>query len=266
MKPFKSQNYYQILGISREALPEDIRKAYELSRHTFQENSLATYSLFTEEENQELLALISRAYETLFSPELRREYDEFLDNLEQREGPPQAEPVPGMPPPQQSPMRLDGSGDPLHLRPAMPHEPLGQATLAGNTVTRAAAPSNPAPATPPAPPPQPSRPEPAVAAKYEPAPKPNEEQVSRFVASLEHYSGPALRKVRQLRGYSVEDMAEHTKIRKTYIEYIETEQFTFLPAPIYIKGFVVLIATMLELPGQEAADSFMTHYRSNGAL
>jgi cytoskeletal protein RodZ len=69
-----------------------------------------------------------------------------------------------------------------------------------------------------------------------------------------------------MRGLSREQIAERTKIRKTYIEYLEEEQFTFLPAPVYVKGFVAMIAGMLQLPAQRVAEDYMAYYRGNDRL
>ncbi len=78
MKSIKSQDYYEILGVSRRASQEDIRGAYDLCKHTYQDDSLATYSLFSEEESKEMLSLMSQAYEILHDPSSRREYDSYL--------------------------------------------------------------------------------------------------------------------------------------------------------------------------------------------
>ena len=82
MKSLHSQNFYEILGVSRYASPEELRHAYELSRQTFTQDSMATYSLFSEEEHEEILDLIGTAYETLLNARSRQEYDTFLDSGE----------------------------------------------------------------------------------------------------------------------------------------------------------------------------------------
>ena len=243
MKSLKSQNYYEILGVARSASPEDIRNAYELSRHTFQENSLATYSLFTDEENQEILALISRAYETLFNPELRREYDAFLEGLDREEFPAREQ----RPSLQPRPAALRAQAGPPRARPAA--AATGTATLAA---AKNAAPRAPREA-PPAPPPEERRPE----------PERHDEAAEKYIQTVSCFTGPVLKKIRQMRGLSREDIAERTKIRKTYIEYLEEEQFTFLPAPVYVKGFVIMIAGMLDLPPQRVAEDYMAQYRGS---
>ena len=248
MKSFRSQNYYEILGVARTASTEEIRGAFELSRHTYQENSLATYSLFTDEENQEILSLISRAFETLFHPELRKEYDAFLDGKDQKTKAPGLNSRPRERVP--SPRVVLGGG---RERPIGQHAGLKQQSpqqrplpLPEASPTRNAIP-----------------PRPRETQEFTPASvnaRRNDEAAARFIENLQTFNGAALRKIRQLRGLSVEDVAEKTKIRRTYIEYIEEEQFTFLPAPVYVKGFVTLIASMLELPPQEVAENYMHAY------
>ncbi|MEE8433492.1 MAG: helix-turn-helix domain-containing protein [bacterium] len=291
MKALRTQNYYDILGVTSSASSEEIRRAYELSKVTFQENSLATYSLFTDEENQEILGLISRAYETLFNPQLRREYDEFLEGLKTEGGyegarandfqPKQArqpfqteifqprDPVPSpsfsrdpsqhtssqrvtvQPARQNRPesLRTEGPG-PESLRTEAP----GPESLR----TEAPGPGSfnlDAPRPEPAPPPSLSDP----AEKLQ-----NREALEQYLESVTVFNGPVLKKIRELHGLTLENIAEHTKIRRTYLEYIEEGEFTFLPAEIYVKGFVSLVARMLDLPTERVSTDYMnTYYKKN---
>ncbi|MCE5283350.1 MAG: helix-turn-helix domain-containing protein [Deltaproteobacteria bacterium] len=78
MKPFREQNYYDILEISPDALPLEIRRAYKKAFALYQDDSIASYSFFSEEERQEILARIEQAYLTLINPESRSAYDSTL--------------------------------------------------------------------------------------------------------------------------------------------------------------------------------------------
>ena len=78
MKPFEEQNYYEVLEISPDAVPLEIRRAYKKSFALYQDDSIASYSFFSEEERQGILARIEQAYLTLINPEARTAYDQSL--------------------------------------------------------------------------------------------------------------------------------------------------------------------------------------------
>ena len=58
MKPFEEQNYYEVLEVSPNALPLEIRRAYKKSFALYQDDSIASYSFFSGEERQEILSRI----------------------------------------------------------------------------------------------------------------------------------------------------------------------------------------------------------------
>ncbi|MFI5399699.1 MAG: helix-turn-helix domain-containing protein [SAR324 cluster bacterium] len=292
MNSLKSQNYYDILGVGRQASAEEIRSAYEISRHTFRENSLATYSLFSDQENREILDLIAKAFQTLFNSESRRAYDAVLQ-LQEGETPAAAGPG----------GRAGVAGNPATFSPGSHGARPGGAGLQGAAIRsrpegegarRATAPmpagapirpENPRPGAAasfaalspaaravPAPTvstasPTPPLARPAVSAAVPkpapvaqaPAPTAARDELLQTVA---RFDGATLKRVRLSLGISLEDLAERSKIRRAYLEYIEEEDFQFLPAPVYVKGFVTLMANFLGLPAQRVADDYMQIYRA----
>lgn len=69
--------------------------------------------------------------------------------------------------------------------------------------------------------------------------------------------GSFLRKVRVYKNITIEQLSEETKISKTYLRSIEDNDYTKLPAPVFVRGFVVQIAKTLGLESQRVAKSFM---------
>jgi hypothetical protein len=76
MKGIDEQTYYEILEVNPTATPKEIQKAYEHAKETFHTDSLAVYSLFTEQEIQQILVAIEEAYRVLMDEALRKSYDQ----------------------------------------------------------------------------------------------------------------------------------------------------------------------------------------------
>jgi len=90
MKSIKDQTYYEILEVSPTAKDKEIQRAYEHAKETFHADSLAVYSLFSEEEVKEIQSAIEEAYRVLIDETLRRSYDH--SHLQTVEGQPPEKP------------------------------------------------------------------------------------------------------------------------------------------------------------------------------
>jgi DnaJ-class molecular chaperone len=76
MKRIEEQTYYEILEVSPAATAVEIQRAYERARETFHADSLAIYSLFSEEEVKKIQTVIEDAFRVLMDENLRKQYDE----------------------------------------------------------------------------------------------------------------------------------------------------------------------------------------------
>jgi flagellar biosynthesis protein FlhG len=75
-------------------------------------------------------------------------------------------------------------------------------------------------------------------------------------------TGALLRKVREIRGLELGDIAQRTKISERYLRALEEEQFGEMPAAVYVRGYVTEYARALRLDPQRAAESYLARYRA----
>jgi DnaJ-class molecular chaperone len=76
MKRIEEQTYYEILEVNPTATIKEIQMAYERAKETFHSDSLAVYSLFSEEEIKKIQATIEEAYRVLMDEASRKHYDQ----------------------------------------------------------------------------------------------------------------------------------------------------------------------------------------------
>ena len=76
--------------------------------------------------------------------------------------------------------------------------------------------------------------------------------------------GSYLKRRREQLGLPIKNIAVTTCIRSTYLEHIESENYDQLPAPVYLRGFVIEYARSLKLPDPEGlAAIFLDRFREN---
>ena len=78
MKTFEKENYYQILQVAANASADEIKHAYRDALAIYEVESVATYSLFSEEQRERLLQAIETAFDTLINEDKRTAYNQML--------------------------------------------------------------------------------------------------------------------------------------------------------------------------------------------
>jgi len=78
MKNLDGLTYYEILKIPANSSSFEIKRAYKDVLSMYNEDSLITYSLFSNEERDKILKTIKKAFLTLIDENKRTEYDSIL--------------------------------------------------------------------------------------------------------------------------------------------------------------------------------------------
>lgn len=75
------------------------------------------------------------------------------------------------------------------------------------------------------------------------------------------WTGDFLRHVREYKKVTIEALNEKTKINTWYIKALENMDPNNLPAPVFVRGYVIQIARSLHLNDKLVADSYMKLYK-----
>jgi hypothetical protein len=70
-------------------------------------------------------------------------------------------------------------------------------------------------------------------------------------------TGPDLKKIRESRGISLRDIATQSKIGVRFLEYIEEDRVPYLPAAVYLRGFLQEYARTVGLDPAKVVTAYM---------
>lgn len=216
------QTYYEILEVSPDAPAHEIQRAYQRAKKTYSPDSPALYTMFTEEEARALLALIDEAFNTLSNQALRQQYDL---SLQRRASAPATSSA------HQSLPDFD-----------VPHAE-NSAELSGPAMSSTSA----------------QLPEGYARTRftiYEINP-----EIEEQIKNQTEIDGAFLQKVRLYKKINLDQMSNETRISRPYLIAIEANDYASLPAPVFVRGFIVQIARVLGLKEQQAASSYMECYK-----
>jgi curved DNA-binding protein CbpA len=229
------QSYYEILEVPRDAHESEIRIAYHRARETYNKDNVALLSVFTPEEAEALLQLVEEAYSILSHPESRRAYDQKLlrergENVERHAA------------------EFFLTQDSAEFSTP---EPLPEFVFK----EEASVPSRPAPASRHSESPRREGKTPISSYEVDPA-------IEETIRSEEMFSGDFLRLVREYKNIDIDQITDYTRIGKDYLNALEREDFDTLPAPVFVRGFLIQLARLYKLDEAKLCKAYLDRLKA----
>lgn len=81
------------------------------------------------------------------------------------------------------------------------------------------------------------------------------------IAEQKNFDGPFLKKVRLYKNISIEHLVKETRIGRGYLNAIEADDFASLPAPVFLRGFIIQFARHLGLNEGLVVSSYLSHIK-----
>jgi hypothetical protein len=88
-----------------------------------------------------------------------------------------------------------------------------------------------------------------------------DKEIEDEIVACESVDGPFINKIRMYKGVTLEKMAEATRVSRTYLTALEHNNYKELPAPVFVRGYVVHVAKILGLDAEKSASSYMKRLR-----
>jgi len=202
------QTYYDVLELTVDATPQEIRSAYLRLKSSYGKDNIANYSIYSREETEQLLQKIEEAYLILSNPERRRSYD--VSHQGQLGI---ADPV------------FNSTEIPSPVMPSIqPQAPVNPLPVFGNDLS--------------------------------------DQFMQPVPEQTLDWSGADIRRARESRRITLEDLADYTRISKAYLMAIEEETYQRLPAVVYVRGFLQQISRRLKLPTEVVVQKYIERLKA----
>lgn len=241
----EKNNYYEVLEIEPSATLQDIHNAYIRSKNAYSDDSVALYSLMSQEECNRIIEQIEEAYSILGVAEKRRDYDSARGLNQDKTQKGFNEEIMSRPSylPQNSltdminDTKKTQTQNHNNLRKEEYQYTQEHSLKHESHVSKVHAFKK-------------------FGLSFE-----EDSLMEQEIDNCNHFTGEFLAKIREYKQVSIERMVEMTKISKTYIRNIESDDFSKLPADVYTRGFVYQYAKCLKLNPDLVATSYINHLR-----
>lgn len=218
-------DYYHVLEVQPNAEAKEIVLAYEKCKQTFSLGNIDLYSVFSPSEARAWIHLIEEAYKVLSSRSLRQQYDDFR---------------------REQPMNIQAPNLNVHIQeencfaPAKPNPALKSAAHHGYGSSHLGG----------------QRGYTSIS-QYELS-----EEIENEIENRMDFDGLFLKKIRVYKNVSIADFSRKTCIGSRHINAIENNNFSALPAAVFVRGYIVQYCRVLGLKEDIVVGSFMNHFRN----
>lgn len=82
------------------------------------------------------------------------------------------------------------------------------------------------------------------------------------LSSESDWSGGAIKRARESKRITIEDLSDYTRISKNYLIALEEEAYQKLPAVVYVRGFLQQISKRLKLPTELVVKKYIDRLKA----
>ena len=229
--PKSSINYYEILEISENATRKEIVEAYQRAKAVYSKDSMALYSLYSDEESNNMVNLIEEAYQVLINPQRRDLYNREHNINSHRAV---------------VNIIFDKPGELGRSFVETPNFGDTSDDYEDPKINKAAFKAY------------------VSVSKQESASKVPEYKLDESFESKirfeEEFSGVFLQQIRKYKNMNLGYLSNVTKVAVYHLEAIEREDYKAMPARVYVRGFIKSYAKALDLDFEKVVDAYMKRY------
>ena len=223
---FESKNgnksLYDILEVSQDAPIDEIKESYARAKSTFSEENPALYGIMGGQDQKNNLNEIENAFKVLSDPETREQYDKKMGISSQK-----------------SSLQEDlltrtfkqkniEKNDSPNISTVKSSNDFEQQSLKKLVETN----------------------------KYQLS-YDIDDDLEKKIREATDFNGEFLKEIREYKKVTIEKMADMTRISKTNIRNLESENTDTMPATVYVRGFIYQYAKCLKLNPELVASSYM---------
>ncbi|MEI6093111.1 MAG: helix-turn-helix domain-containing protein [bacterium] len=227
-------NYYEILDIREDSTRKEIVEAYQKAKSVYNKDSMALYSLYSDDESSNMINLIEEAYQVLINPQRRDFYNKEHNISSNRSIVNIIFDKPGE-------MKRTFVETPNFKRSGADEDADENIKInktafkAYATITKNDADSN--------------------VPDYKVS-----EEMEKKISIAQDFKGEFFAEVRKYKNLSYVYVSNKLKVAVYHIEAIEREDFSALPARVYTRGFLKSYAKLLGFDVDKVVDAYMARF------